>query len=614
MRPMGRGRPPHMPREKQKGEKLSSRSVIKNNFWMLGRIFRYTPGYVILMVIEGIVFGINSAIEVVYTKNLLNSLTNGATFEKIMQLILIYTVYRTVYYAWNQWYWQVYNPQAHEKMHIALHSEMFIQAVSLDLCRYDDPEFYNDFIWSMDRAYERAVQLMEDTGRMLGRIVSTAAITGVMYSIDPWMAVLAIILAGLRVLLAYLRNQTNLKFWDESNILFRKNEYIKRVFMLPDYAKELRATRVTEPLYSEYQANTERQIDVVRKYKGRFTVIGILLSFVWLAGEMGMFLYVLYNVMVTKSIDIGAFAVAINGLWKMSWMLRDFVDRLLRYHEHGIFIEKVVKFKECRPSIVDGAETAAPLESIEIKNLTFFYGENAEIAALKDVSLKINKGERIAIVGYNGAGKTTLTKLLLRLYDASEGEVLYNGKNVKDYTVNSLRSRVAAVFQDYRIFASTIAENVTGGEYDDGEHDRVESALRKSTFTDKLNSLPDGLLTPLTREFYDNGTVLSGGEQQKVAIARAFYKDADLIILDEPSSALDPDAEYELNRAISQYAEDKTVIFISHRLSTTRHADRIYMFDGGTLAECGSHEELIAQGGKYAYMFNLQAEKYRKQE
>ena len=202
---------------------------------------------------------------------------------------------------------------------------------------------------------------------------------------------------------------------------------------------------------------------------------------------------------------------------------------------------------------------------------------------------------------------------MLRLYDAKEGAVLYNGRDIKEYDIFSLHSHVAAVFQDYRIFAATIAENVAGGECRETDENIVKSALSKSTFTEKLNSLKEGIHTQLTREFYDNGTTLSGGEQQKVAIARAFYKDADLIILDEPSSALDPDAEYELNKAISDYAEDKTVVFISHRLSTTRHADRIYMFDGGHLIECGTHEELIEKNGKYAYMFNLQAENYRKQ-
>ena len=215
-------------------------------------------------------------------------------------------------------------------------------------------------------------------------------------------------------------------------------------------------------------------------------------------------------------------------------------------------------------------------------------------------------------MGYNGAGKTTLTKLIMRLYDPTDGEIIYNGDNLKSYSISSLRDRVAAVFQDYRIFACSIAENVVGGEYADIDEKKVMHALEKSDFSEKLTSLPKGIHTTLTREFDNSGTQLSGGEQQKIAIARACCKDADLLILDEPSAALDPDAEYKLNKSIADFSADKAVIFISHRLSTTRMADRIYMFDSGNLIESGTHEELIEKNGKYAEMFELHAEKYRR--
>ena len=318
----------------------------------------------------------------------------------------------------------------------------------------------------------------------------------------------------------------------------------------------------------------------------------------------------LYKVMVTKTVELGGFAVAVNAVWKMSWLMSDFVVQITKVHEDALYIEKMRTFMECEPEILDGECEADSFEELEIKDLSFSYVKTDKYA-LKNVNMKIRKGEKIAIVGYNGAGKTTLTKLIMRLYDAKEGEILYNGKSLKEYTVESLRKNTAAVFQDYRIFAASIAENVVGGEFDAGDKDAVLTALGKSTFEDKLQKLEGGIDTHLTREFDNSGTQLSGGEAQKVAIARAFYKEAGLIILDEPSSALDPNAEYELNRAIAEYAEGRAVIFISHRLSTTRHADRIYMFDSGELVECGTHEELMALGGKYAYMFDLQAENYR---
>ena len=209
------------------------------------------------------------------------------------------------------------------------------------------------------------------------------------------------------------------------------------------------------------------------------------------------------------------------------------------------------------------------------------------------------------MVGYNGAGKTTLTNLLLRLYDVEGGSIEIGGRDIREETVYSHRNRFAAVFQDFQIFSATVGENVAlDTEYDE---ERVWRALELAGF-DK--ALPQGLQTILLREFDENGLMLSGGEQQKIAIARAFYKACPYIILDEPSANLDPISEYELNRAMMTGAENKTVIFISHRLSTTRHADKIYMMENGRIIESGSHEELMNKGGKYARMFNLQAEKY----
>ncbi len=595
--------------------KLSRRAVINCNFWMYKRIFSYTPDLLILTVLQGVLMGINGAVEIMYIKKLYDyisagTVSGGEIFHTALKMMVVYTVYRTLYYFYEKWYWQVYIPAANERLHIALHSDMFRKAVSLDLDRYDNPQFYNDFIWSMDEAYSRATQLMTDTCNIINRIVSSLAVTSILFSVDGIMATVIFVLALCRIFFTVAYNKQYLKFADEDNPLNRKDGYIRRVFMLPDYAKELRATRVSESLYAEYIRNTEKRNEVVKKYSTKRAVLSVLQNTVMLFGETGLFIFVLYKVM-NGQLTLGAFSVAMGSIWRLSWSLRDLVTRFQKFHEHAIFIEKVQGFVKCQSKIADGQKTADSFESLTISGLGFAYNDGAT-EALNGVDLTINKGEKIAIVGYNGAGKTTLTKLIMRLYDPTRGEILYNGENIKEYSLESLRSRVAAVFQDYRIFASTLAENVAGGECDVEDTRKIKSALEKSTFGKKLSSLPDGLNTQLTREFYDSGTVLSGGEQQKVAIARAFYKDADLIILDEPSSALDPDAEYELNRSITEYAGEKTVIFISHRLSTTRHADRIYMFDDGRLIEIGTHGELMAQNGKYAYMFNLQAEKYRK--
>ena len=595
----------------QKKNRTSPKNVLRNNLWMMRFVWKYTPGYVIWMLLEGIIWGINNSMGIIYLKNLLDSLGDGVAFRQAAGVVLTYAVYLLLFYVFHFWYWNYYHAIIQERLHLAIHKDLFKQAVRLDISRYDDPVFYNDFVWAMDKAFSHATGVLEDTGKLINRIVASFTLTGVLFSVDVATAVIILGIAGLRIYLTFRGNQLHLEYSKSLNPLDRKTQYINRVFRLPDYAKEMRVTRVSENLFYELDDNTEKIKEVERNFGDRRFMLNAARNMVSVAGDGAPLLLILYKVMITGTVGLGGFSVAMGGIWHMSRLLGDLISRVMKYHEHGIFFEKIRHFMECEPQVQSGEQPVPPMESLSLRGLTFSYPGKESVHALEDVNLDIRSGEKIAIVGYNGAGKTTLTKLLMRLYDPDSGEILYNGKNIKEYKLDELRNRVAVVFQDYRIFAASLAENVAGGVYTDDMEEKVLGALEKSTFGDKLKKLPDGIKTPLTREFDNSGTQLSGGERQKVAIARAFFKDADLIILDEPSSALDPDAEYALNQAIASYANHKTVVFISHRLSTTRHADRIYMFEGGKIIESGTHEELTALGGKYAYMFNLQAERYQ---
>ncbi len=591
-------------------KKLSRKRELSNVLWVIRAVLRHTPSYAILAAVEGLAWGINNSVGILFTKLLFDMLGNGTEFDSIMKLIVSYSIYLAAFYVFHVLYWYIFNPKIRTKLQYLLMSEMFGQAVRIDLEKYDDPDFYNGFIWAMDASIGHVSGIIEAGGKIINRVVASFTLTGILMSVDPIMAFAVIAVSVIRMFLTSKRNKVNYAKKEEMNPLNKKDGYIARVFKLPDYAKDLRISHVRDNLLDELDKNTDEKVRVIKKYGNKSAWLWSVISSINEATTIGLLVFMLYKVMVTKTVELGGFAVAVNAVWKMSWLMSDFVVQITKVHEDALYIEKMRTFMECEPEILDGECEADSFEELEIKDLSFSYVKTDKYA-LKNVNMKIRKGEKIAIVGYNGAGKTTLTKLIMRLYDAKEGEILYNGKSLKEYTVESLRKNTAAVFQDYRIFAASIAENVVGGEFNAGDKDAVLTALGKSTFEDKLQKLEGGIDTHLTREFDNSGTQLSGGEAQKVAIARAFYKDAGLIILDEPSSALDPNAEYELNRAIAEYAEGRAVIFISHRLSTTRHADRIYMFDSGELVECGTHEELMALGGKYAYMFDLQAENYR---
>jgi ATP-binding cassette subfamily B protein len=319
-------------------------------------------------------------------------------------------------------------------------------------------------------------------------------------------------------------------------------------------------------------------------------------------------LYLGYCVLVKETLTAGDFVATFNGAHSVAMSFQFLtIWALARFSEQGKMIDKYREFLNADFKIKNGGKNAKKTEprEIQIKNLSFAYPNNDK-PTLEDINLTIKPYEKIALVGYNGAGKTTLTNLLLRLYDATEGEILIDGENIRHSTADSHRDRFAAVFQDFQIFSCSLGENVALDVNPDEE--KVWDALSHSCFNKKLKN---GINSELLREFDDDGVMLSGGEAQKTAIARAFYKDCPYVILDEPSANLDPIAEYNLNQAMIEAADKKTVIFISHRLSTTVNADKIYVMEKGRIIESGSHQELMELNGTYAYMFNLQAEKYK---
>ncbi len=598
---------------------------------MIGKVAKYTPAYFIWMIVEGVIWGCINSAQAYYSYNLLNAIGESKDFRYAVKIIALMALFYLLAYLFSSWYWQIHNQLMREKLHLKMHEELFRKSLSLDLACFDDPEFYDDFVWAMDQSDTRAIEVVEDTGKLINRLVSSTTLFSLLITIDPVIALIIGLSSCVTIICNLIGNKVSFAHSKETNPLWRKNGYINRVYRLSDYAKELRISRAGELLMKEYDENNEKLMDVDQKYgKKYFLYYGLGWNAVANLTYSLILIYMI--VMLDKGrLLIGGFAASANVVWSVRWMITDLIERLTKYAKHSLFIEKYREFLRLTPSIRSGERTLAPFESLEFRNVSFSYefsahpkyrfhdedhvsakkkGDNKD--ALKNVNMTIRAGEKIAIVGYNGAGKTTLIKLILRLYDPTDGEILYNGVNIKEYNIEEYRKMIGTVFQDFKIFATGIAENVMNGKYHEAtDKETVLEALHRADFTEKLSELPEGINTHLTREFDDKGVNLSGGESQKVAIARVFAKDYPIVIMDEPSSALDPMAEYNLNQSILHYTDEKTVIFISHRLSTTRIADKIYMFDTGRLVEEGSHSELLAQNGKYAEMFRVQSEKYQ---
>ena len=597
-----------MTENKKEDKKIKFGTLLRNNIFLFRLACKYAPLYVVLTVVDGVIWGINNSIELYYTKILFDMIGNGTPFLKVLNLIIFMAVYNLLLFAYHYWYMKYKMPMIQKDLQYRLHTELFEKARYLDLSCYDDPEFYNDFIWSINESDTRVQKQLDDLGKLINRTVASVLVTGLIVTIHPILAAIILFFTVLRIVFQMWKAKEDYKRAQDFVPLDRKTDYINRMFRLADCAKEIRLTRVSENLLHEHEKAIEEKKALVLKYAPKRYWLSVATWGMMSLGDGVVILFLLYELLVTGSIALGDFAAGVTAIWQLSWLLRDLMDRLVKSKEHALFVDKMKTFLSYQPKIVGGTEIPGKFENIELRNVRFAYKDD-EI--LKGVSLKIHRGDKIALVGYNGAGKTTLVKLLMRLYDPTDGEILYNGINIKEYDLDAYRACIGAVFQDYKIFASTIAENVLADIDDGTKRETVLTALQKSAFEEKLSTFAKGIDTELTREFYKDGTNLSGGEEQKIAIARVFAQPYELLIMDEPSSALDPISEYKLNHSIAESAADKTVIFISHRLSTTRHADRIYMFESGQVIESGTHDELVANtNGKYYGIWHAQAQYY----
>lgn len=650
---------------------IGPKRCYQNIFYMLGIVLRYAPGYFINLSLYQIYCSVQVFFEFPFTlKVLLDLITKQAEYKTAVAWMLLMLALVLVKLAWAAWMENVTMPRAQEILHKKLRMELYEKAAELDLEQYDDPKYYNEFVWSISEAAGRMDSILKDYGNFLNQAAGMIVSGAFFVTLDAFGIVF--ILMSLAVTLVMKSYSGRLQFARDAELkpIERKRSYFNRIFYLNDYAKEMRLNPVADRLRAEFSETNEKVYPVVSKYGkknvlaefvGDFCSNDILINTVYLG-------YLVYQTVVSRVLAYGSTMALFSSSSWLKNSLRNLALILPKLEQHGLYVEKIRTFLAFESKLPGGGQKLeeGAFQELSVENGSFAYGNDSD--TLHDISLSIKAGEKIAIVGYNGAGKSTLIKLLLRLYDVQQGKIRLNGQDIKEYDKKNYRSQFATVFQDYKLFAASIADNVrmdvapgkpdgagrSGASGKPGASDKLEAldmsgasnrveaadkaevsgkievsekpevsnklaasdqkeierALEQSGFTERLATLPGGIQTPLTREFDAEGVNLSGGEAQKVAIARTFYKYCPIIILDEPSSALDPISEYQLNQAMLEAAKDKTVIFISHRLSSTVMADRIYMLEQGRIIEQGNHRELMELDGAYAHMFRIQAEKY----
>ncbi len=456
-------------------------------------------------------------------------------------------------------------------------------------------------------------------GAMLKRILTIGPVIVTLVVSSVTVIVLdfrLILILSIVMLLNYLSSQWSIRqdkvqYWDKISPIYRKRNYIERCTQDFDYAKDIRLFSMKDYLLKKQHRvmeEDEKKMHISRNLWLRHTCIynttGIIAS--------AAMYYILITQVLHSDIGIGDFTLYIglcgafsNSLSDLLWYLQDMqqASRQIDYFRTAMDfdIEEKGEYLDIK--------TLGDSYTFEFKNVSYRY-EGANDYAVRNLNLTFPAGQRLAVVGLNGAGKTTLIKLLLRLYDVTEGEIMVNGINVNRFKKTDYFQLFSPVFQNVELFAFPMSENVSMQSPDRTDRLRAGESLVKAGLGKKLEGLKKGSETELLKILHDDGIDLSGGERQKLALARALYKDAPVIVLDEPTAALDPVAEYELYQNFDHVISDKSAIYISHRLSSTRFCDAIAMFAGGRLVEYGTHDDLLGRGGAYAKMFEVQAQYY----
>ena len=599
---------------KQEAEKYGVRQVVSNNLFLLKQIGKVSPWRIPAIMIDAVADWSKGLIfRVLVVGYVLNQIQASASIQKIFPVVGLLSLLSFACHLVNILLKNCYFPRSDLKIQSCFLKLTFGKAREADLECYENAEYYESHIRALNALKNRPRMVLDSLEMLFGALFGFFALSGLALSLDGSM----LLFVGLQIIANFVfarkENEERRAYEVELAEANRQADYVRRVHYMPEYAKELRTTNISDVLFKRFITATQNGIRVIEKHGFKCAVYRLFVDAV--CTRMGYYLVILFvafRILALKNMMIGDGLMVVMAMFSVTEALLDQENSFFQLHEHAMYIGDLRAFWEYEPKIREdeaGAVPTMPVEELRAEDLSFsYFGSGRKV--IDDISFTIKGGQTVAIVGHNGAGKSTLVKLLMRLYEPTSGNIYLNGREIGGYQLSAYRNCFSTVFQDFKVFSLTVGENILMRRTADSDAALLTESLRESGMLDTVSSFPQGFDTQMSREFDDKGVSLSGGQNQKIALSRLYAKNAPIAILDEPSSALDPIAEYELFENMKRICEGRTVIFISHRLSSAISADVIFMMEQGRIIERGSHESLMRQNGKYAEMFRKQAEKY----
>ncbi|MBR6782814.1 MAG: ABC transporter ATP-binding protein [Clostridia bacterium] len=498
--------------------------------------------------------------------------------------------------------------------------EIMNKAKTLDLCSFDLPAFYEKLENANREAGMRPIQILSSTFSVISAAITLISYVVVLATELWWAALVMVIISVPSAIINFHYRRKHFQYMRRRSKDRRQMTYYSDLMVNKDMVKEIRMFGLSETFIHRYKETFDRYYAGIRALILREDMWHVIIAVVSSIINCGFFAWFAYGVVVGKY-QVGTYTLYSGALAQISAAVASLITISATIYEGTLFIDNLTSFLKEEPTIVpvvpEERQEEGPLKvahgqshTIEFRHVSFIY-PGTEKKVLDDVSLVIRPGETLVLVGLNGAGKTTLLKLLTRLYDPTEGIILLDGEDIRAYDVDDLYSMFGIIFQDFGKYAVNVSENIHFGDiHKEMLEEDIRRAAEEADATDYINHLPEGFDTPLMRIFEENGIELSIGQWQKLAIARAFYSDSDVLILDEPTASLDPMAEQEIFNQFDRLRSDKTTIFVSHRLSSATVASKIAVLEYGKIIEEGDHRTLMAKRGRYYELFSTQAKRY----
>ena len=587
-----------------KSSRLNIVKIVKNNFHMIGAVCRADAGYFVFSLLVRMLSGIRTSFLYVYLLGIvLYCIESEKEIDYILLFLMLSMAFFVAAFALQAYYDHIFKPVHRERVVNRLQHGLFDKLHNADMANYDTVEMYTTVTLANDEIAARPLDTMDNLFCGVECLISIGIIIIGIIPANGFVFGICIVSFVVGIFITNAQSKKVVQYDEDMKIKDKKISLLRRLLYLPEYAKDNRLSHVHNVFLADYNATVKDKERIAASSGKQIANLSFLQKMFCHAFCIDFLIpfYLSVVVLLFGKLSISEFVIAINAGAQIQQKLESLTDIISDFLKNGRFAERIQNIDKIQCSI----ETAAggPVDSMQtlsVKGAAFFYPDGT--LGLSDVNLTIHKGDKIAIVGSNGSGKSTLIKLLLRFYDAASGEILQNGIDIRTFDISSYRSQFSVAFQDFNIYATTIRNNVCMG--DDMDEDRLLDALNKAGLSDSIKDLN----AQLTREFDENGILFSGGLLQRLALARVFYKDSDIVIMDEPTAAMDVFFEKQFYDTIFKNLKEKTVIFISHRLSSITACDKIIFMDHGKILEEGTHEDLMNLQGGYYRLFCAQFE------